>query len=167
MAENSSVYIHVGLHKTGTTFLQESVFPYFQNVLFFRGWVDLRTVCRKTDSEPILISDEGYSGNPRGEAYLEEFEKNMLHVKSFFNHPQIIIGFRKHDSFIISLYKQYLQEGGFGEFKEFFKEGSEGIVNADSLFFKPRIELCKKLFENVLIYTQEDLLTNPSENFER
>jgi len=158
------VIIHIGLHKTGTTFLQESVWPTISNATVIRGWDSHRTMIDKADKDILLISDESLCGNPWNGTYFSDFKANMTRIKAIYNNPKIIFGVRKQSDLLLSLYKQYLAEKGIAPLHEFYKEDNSGIVKNQDLKLKERIIILKSLFNNIFIYSQETL-RDASPNF--
>ena len=102
-------FIHLGLHKTGTTWLQSEVFSRLKNVSYLHQF-ELDTII--PDSKKVLISCEWLSGKPH---LLESTEKMYIiadRLKKIFPSSKIIVGFRDKDSWLKSLWKQYIMEGG-------------------------------------------------------
>lgn len=158
-------FIHIGLHKTGTTFLQETYFPTLPDLVLVRGIWPFRSILDAREKK-LLISDEAISGNPFGGAWLDEFRTNLLFLKKLFRDPAIIVGFRQHDSFLLSLYKQYLHQGGTREIKCFFEPtGQKGYIKPQELRYGPRISFLQENFKDIFVYTQEEL-TNDFEGFQ-
>lgn len=153
----SEIIIHIGLHKTGTTFLQNRIFPLFNDISIIRAWYSHRKIIEMSLNEKILISDEGISGDPWKTNYFEQFKHNILNVKRIYGNVKIIVGFRKHSEFVLSLYKQYLHQKGTKDFSFFFNKSNNGILKHEELFFKQRLEMLQNYFNNVYVYTQEDL----------
>lgn len=155
------LFIHIGLHKTGTTFLQRAVFPALDDVTSFGGRQSLRSVLTTSADEKVLISDEGLSGQFFGGKWLVEFETNIDIINNLFPAAAVIIGFRRQDSLLLSLYKQYIQEGGTEKLEYLFEPFSDtGLIKTHELYFKNRIKYLDKHFNNIFIYTQEELRDN-------
>ena len=121
------IIFHIGLHKTGTTFLQRYVFPKLKNVnLFctdgrpFNGIEDL-------EKDKInLISIENLSGSPFSS---NEFTRYtiMEELAKLYPNAKIIVTFRNKNSWLKSLYSQYIKTGGTYTYPEWRKK----IFNAD------------------------------------
>lgn len=163
MNDRTQFALHIGLHKTGTSYLQRVIFPKFENLHYLHGARELRSLVRDNPGRgPVLISDESLSGTFLGGHWLEEFERNMRAVARLFGDPAVIIGFRRHDDLLLSFYKQYLHRGGTGEVSHLFDPfGGGGLLREEELFFRSRIELLDRLFSRVFVCTREELRDRP------
>lgn len=160
----NELILHVGLNKTGTTFLQNNIFPQLDNTKIVNP-TNLKFQINGLFSENknILISHEGLLGVPFNykRSWLDDQLLSIKNINKTFNNVKIIIGFRDHDDLILSLYKQYLHEGGYLKFNDFYNFNNTGILKPDDLIFEKRILSLKKYFgENVFIYHQSDLKSN-------
>ena len=70
--EFKKVVIHIGLHKTGTTFIQETILPGLSTTRIIRGWHSHRFLMKADFSKQIILSDEGISGRLFGGTYYED-----------------------------------------------------------------------------------------------
>ena len=137
------LYLHIGYPKTGTTFLQQALFPHAQGMNFIRNSVaeELDMIAHqdhlnfnpdavKTSLEKHfrsgknLISNESLLGN----FYVFKSINNTMiadRLKLLFPNAKIIITIRNQYDLIESLYKQYLHRGGVKKFRDFanFKNG--------------------------------------------
>lgn len=159
-------FIHIGSHKTGTTFIQNEIFPKLESVDLIRAWNTHRYLFNpnfENIDKHILITDEGISGNPFGGRYFEEFKFNITRIKHLYREPKIIFGIRRHDGFLLSLYKQYLHQKGFQKIDYLFNKEDTGLMKHKDLFFENKIEILKEQFKDVFIYSQELLKENPQE----
>jgi hypothetical protein len=161
MQLNNNLIIHIGLHKTGTTFIQNEIFPKFKSIQTIRAWHTQRNIFNTGLRKHILITDEGMSGNPWGGNYIKEFEININKIKLIYNNPKIIFGIRKQNALLLSLYKQHLQEKGWVEIDVFFNKNNTGIVKIEDLYFENRINILNQNFKDVFYYSQEQLLKSP------
>lgn len=146
------VIIHVGLPKTGTTFLQEEIFRKL-NLKFIRS---LSIVRMATKEKKILISHEGLSIEYDKPAYKKYIVAEYL--KKLFPEAKIIVGIREKESWLKSIYSQYIREGGTKTFEEFYREFDKEHLN-----FEKYISYLKSLFDEVFIYRFEDLKNNKYE----
>lgn len=149
--------IHIGLHKTATTYLQYHWFTGLSNVLyihgnrFFKQWE--QQVNRGDDN--LLLSFEGFSGLAWNELWmqgksndhrwLDSFKSNILSLKQFFPKAHIIILFRHHGDLLLSMYKQYIQAGGVLDLEGFY--GENGIIRPLDLSFRERIDFLRTHFD--------------------
>jgi len=165
-----SLFIHVGLHKTGTTFLQNDVFPYLTDVDYIH--LDnrfLKESQKKWSCQNQLTSSEALSGYPwknnrkyrnRYENFenvagkwLGSFENSMCNLSQLFPDSKIIIVFRDHNVWIKSLYKQYLHEGGSKKFDDFFSfEDKKTVLAPIDFSFESRINILLKYFERENVF---------------
>lgn len=153
--------IHVGLHKTGTTFIQDVLLPSLSNVAVIRGWHSFRQLVAKSKQKSTLvITDESLAGKLWEQSYFSTFKENVAQLKSIYNDPKIIVGIREHTSFILSLYKQYLQEGGAEPLEYLYNAENTGMLKDHDLMFYPRIKLLQESFEEVWVYNQGILRDN-------
>jgi len=103
------VIIHVGLQKTGTTFLQEEIFKKFKNARYIRD-ISFTNLCFKRDKKTI-IANESLSGNP----YSDDVDRFQIidNLHKLFPDAKIIIGYRNKKDMKRSLYSQYIRNGGY------------------------------------------------------
>ena len=152
-----NLFVHIGLHKTGTTFLQNRVFPCFNDLSIIRAWHTQRAILNQDMKVKVLITDEGMSGDPWTTNYHDQFCENIEKLKKLYSNPKIIIGLRKHSSLILSLYKQYLQQKGTENLEYLFNSKNTGVLKREDLLFEKKVELIKDKFDQVFVYLQEDL----------
>ena len=137
----SKVLIHVGLPKTGTTFLQLEVFP-------------------KIEKQGVkVISDEGLSG--------DYFQKNSYSIvynrydvikklKELYPDAYINIGIREIEPWLKSLYSQYIKEGGFYKYKKWLRE----VLNPECLDTQSYLKFIQQHFDKVFIYKFDNFIKN-------
>jgi hypothetical protein len=124
-----NVYLHLGMPKTGTTFLQARYFPYlkgiryggkdmmalidriiYTNPIFLdlkRTEQEAQSILSNIDEESLLISHERLFGN-----MLRNYEDNVYLtgcLKVVFPEAKLIIVIRRQDELVESIYKQTLQ----------------------------------------------------------
>ena len=153
----SKLIIHIGLHKTGTTFLQNTYFNSLKNTLYINGnsfffsWRDQLDETKQN----MLLSYEGFSGVAwhNKHSWIDSFKMNIEALKRFFPEAIIIVVFRKHGDLALSMYKQYINEGNSCTLNEFF--GENAIMTARDLNFKRRIEFLEQKFDKVYLLNYE------------
>jgi len=150
------VIVHVGLHKTGTTFLQQMVFPKLMGVNFVNLTGTVRYDILGVDVKPgiNLISREGLSGHPFEPDRALYFERDVIarNLKKVFPSARIIVGVRDKDAWVKSLYKQYFKMKPGGTFNGFMK-----VFDKRYLDFEGYISLLESLFSDVYVYHYENL----------
>lgn len=155
--------LHIGLHKTGTSFLQYVLFPKIDGVEIYRGYSPVRRIMRMDPDKKIILSDESFSGDPLKSGYSEAFEKNIKRLKLLFGDPNIVLGIRNQQSLVLSIYKQYLQQKGYKSIEYLFNTQNTGILKHDDLLLYPRIKVLKENFSRVFTFDQKALLNKPDE----
>jgi len=148
------LYIHVGLPKTGTTFLQEEIFKKMKNIRYIR---DLDITSYVLDDRKTIISHENLAGvsNPSPASH-RFIIADYLH--KLFPDAKIIVGIRDKDSWLYSLYSQHIRNGGSLSFEEFLAKFDKRCLD-----FEEYISYLKSLFSEVYVYRFEDLIRNKAE----
>lgn len=140
------IFIHVGLHKTGTTFLQQQVFPLVENVNFITSFNDI--LLKKIDNDKInIISNETLSGTYDYDRYYIADRLKLL-----FPDAKIILGIRDKDSWVCSCYSEFVKHGGTLTYEEYIDK-RERLELRD---FEGYIKYLKDLFVDVYVYDFED-----------
>ena len=152
---SSTLTFHIGLHKTGTTFLQQAVFPELDGFHLVRQMQDVRQLFSASPEDRLLVTHEGLSGNPLEGSWWKEFKMYVRGISRFFPESTCILGFRRHDRLVRSLYKQYLHEGGTHGVSELFALDGTGRIHPDELFFEQRLAFAQEHFSDVFVYTQD------------
>ena len=133
------------------------IFPKLNNVNLILE-TDIRMILRKDKIN--LISSELLSGHPlRRDFGADRFEiADRLH--RLFPDASIIVGFRKKDSWVRSLYSLYVKNGGILDFDNFYNS----VFDKNSLEFEEYLDYLHSLFKSIYVYNFEDLKKN-SEKF--
>lgn len=159
----SRITIHIGLHKTGTTFLQKELLKNIPETSVIRGWYSHRQLLNVNEDNNLIISDEGISGRLFHKEYLTDFYSNIKKIKKIYGNPKIIFGIRNQESFIASVYKQYLQEQRYGSFDTLFSLNNKGLRKHEDFLLVPKIKYLEENFSDVFIYSQESLLNRQND----
>src|SRR5690625_2647126 len=146
----AKITFHVGLHKTGTTTLQKGFFPLL-NDLVYLGRFQSQPVWKAfiaTSKSHILVSDEIILGKlvdlliqkrSERESWVNIQIKSLEMIRNTFPDSRIIIGLRKYDKWLLSIFKHYLKYGGRLPFNKFYTGDNHGIIAPDDLELVPRI----------------------------
>lgn len=166
--------LHIGLHKTGTTFLQRQYFPYFEDTHYFNKNLAFQNLAYKRNRN-FFISNETLSGRPWNEewkrgiknsfSWLESFEMATDNMQQLFPDAHIVVVFRKQGDLLISLYKQYIQEGGELNFQNFYNEN--GVLKEKDLALKPRLDILNEKFSRVSVLSFEEFKSEGVEYFDK
>ena len=166
------IILHVGMHKTGTTFLQWNVFHYVKaNYLwhfFYKSWtknilnphknIDYQKIKNKLskvlkNDKVNIISEENiytYQFTKEDERFIR-----LERIKKLFPDAKIIIGTRKEEQNLVSWYVEYVAVGGILDFQGFMDK----FMNMQKLNYEPYIKKLVEYYgkENVFTYKMEDL----------
>lgn len=165
MKKKPNIFIHIGAYKTGTTFLQERIFPFWPNIIYINDlWLSYIVLLEK--DKKYIISNETLFGRPWARnnklTWADERQLIIKALSRLFPDAQILVSFRKHSHFILSLYKQYLHEGGvrkLEEFYDFFED--RGVVRKDDIDYMATIKLLEECFElKPFVFTLEEIRDN-------
>ncbi len=155
------IYFHVGMGKTGSTYVQYKFFPKLKNVFYiqrtkYRKSVD---IIAKTDATKYLVSNE--------------FDRRLFVEVDWFTsrYPQtkIIIVLRRQDSWIASQYRRFVKNGFSGSIEEFIDlKNDRGEWKKEELFFYPKIEYIeRKTKHKPLVLLYDELKENPFSFFDK
>lgn len=162
MANTDDVVLHVGLPRTGTTFIQNEIFeksPEFNyidrrhykakkerkrlidnkgNIWYFKKYPDY------LENDKInIISDEMLCYSPRRKKIIKGFKKRFLDAK-------IIVGLRNKEKWKRSFYNKYVQSGGTASYRYWKKNILKDFE------FKDYIRFLKNNFDDVFVYNFKD-----------
>ena len=115
---NKNIYFHVGLAKTGSTFLQNNFFPKLQNIKYisthkYRRCID---IINNTNYDSYLISRE----------FDRQLEGEVKKILNHFPETKIIIVFREHKKWISSQFKRFSKNGYHFKFEDFYNNANSG-----------------------------------------
>jgi hypothetical protein len=183
--------IHIGYHKTGTTWLQNRLFNN-ETLGFYSPWgsqshlaIEHFVICNPFRFDPSaasaafkpgideahrkgcapVITHEDLCGYPVYGRYYGKETLERLHAA--FPKAKIVVGIREQTASIVSHYRQYIRQGGHRTITDFFgdpgKTGFAPICRPDHFEYNLIISHCMKLFgkEDVLVLPLEMLRENP------
>jgi len=161
----SDVFLHIGMHKTGSTFLQREVFPRLPGVhAVVRAESSLAGLWKRPVDRTLLISDEGLCGIPwsvpvrRDYSWHADRVGRLQSAAKLFPNARVIVFFRRHADFILSLYKQYLHEGGSESLERFFSLNGNTILEPEELDYRRILALVHELLDpSPLVFTYDEL----------
>ena len=152
----TKVVIHIGLHKTGTTFLQNEVFPKIPDINY-QTKVDLTTTVEPDKIN--LFSDENLDGGSYRLFNTVQTRYSILeNLHKLFPDAHIIICLRNKDKWLWSAYKQYIlayKSCSFDEYKKRF--------DSSFLDYKEYLSRIHQLFDHVYVCYFGELKKNPQQ----
>lgn len=178
------IYIHIGHHKTATTFLQEvfkrndsinimndTVAPWDDELIrslvlekhFSKEKVVQVSSKRYLKNKVNIISAERLSGHPYSCGY--DSTEILERIKSCFPNAKVLITKRNPESFKTSVYKQMVKEGYPGKFENFIDDRQWKALQYRNKYFEqtPLINSYKSQFTEVKILEFENLIDDQDE----
>lgn len=147
---DKEIYFHVGLGKTGSTYLQTRLFPKLRGIRYIppQHYRASKRIIRSSTHTKFLVS--------------REFDRQLLReldwFLSDFPETRIIIVFRRHDEWIASHYRRYVKNGWSGRFDQFIDlQQDSGLWKLKELTFGVMIDGIKKRASKSLMLIHDDL----------
>jgi hypothetical protein len=159
------LFIHVGLPKTGTTFMQEHVFPAFTGIKFL-GKAKSVSIddMLADDRRKYLMSSEHLLGCPfliDGE-WAATFRSNAVRLAERFPQARILLSLRKHEGLLSSYYKEHISKPNrprYPTLPEYFDvENDKGMVRRQDLRFRDLVGHLERCFGRPpFVFFQEEI----------
>lgn len=160
--------IHIGFHKTASTWLQQSVFPDVQGALYvsrhpvlgtlladlLEAEVFLESTFREAVREVgqrLLVSNEALVGHPWSESLGPDVLSERL--ARVLPGARIIVVTRERSALVRSLYAQYVYRGGSRRLEEFERD----VLHPEYLDVDRTLEAYRSRFDAVLSVPYEEL----------
>ncbi len=153
MTEKSRIYFHLGLPKTASTYLQKTVFPQLQGVVFHKKH-DFRKYKGIASDDPHihLFSSEMDIG----------IEDELKRIKNIHPMASVMIVFRSHYSWILSKYKYSIRKWNHLRMAEYYSSTDDKLLKVPTDYYRGIIELADELFDGrVLVMNYHLLKSDP------
>jgi hypothetical protein len=153
--EEYKIVIHVGLHKTGTTFLQKEVFQRLEGVEYFGngalcGVIRPENLMVFKKDKINVISHERFSGMPFLPNSFDSRFIIALRLKDLFPNAKIIVCTREDkEEWLLSLWKEYVtgKTNGTLPYLKWEKQ-----LNKKYLDQQRYVNFLRSLFQEVLVF---------------
>ena len=171
--------LHLGLHKTATTFLQKSVWPSWSEIGYAgrptpQGYPSSEQAVFSMDHPLILMSNES-SGGSLKRSYLKNISwadlrhRKLEELKNLYFGKydlEVVIGLRKPEPWILSVYKHYLKYGGVESLEGFLglTPGSPPTLPTCDLLNMPKIRQIEDLLGvRPFCFFSEEMKSHPED----
>lgn len=148
--KSKNIILHVGLHKTGTTFLQEAVFPNIKDILYYYKPGHLYELTDVGKMKTLISNEEMSRSMP---TRIDKFI-NLAALQIKYPNAKIIVGTRDLIPWLRSCYAQTIKTGSYKSYEKFLE--TYDIV-IPSLF----IEKIKSMWKDVYVYDHGELVRTP------
>lgn len=152
---DKEIFFHVGLGKTGSTYLQYKVFPKFKNIHYIQRthYAKSFAIIKKTKYVKYLVSNE----------FDRQFPYEINRISKEFPQAKIIMVLRRNDSWLASQYRRWIKNGFSGTFEEFVDiDNDRGEWKLKDAYFYPYIEMIiEKFGSKPLVLLHHELTNNP------
>lgn len=149
------IFFHVGLSKTGSTFLQHQVFPKIQGLEYLptRKYRHALSLIPQMQAEKILVSRE----------FDQQFEQEIIKFSKQYPHAYPIIVLREHSSWAVSNYKRFVKNGHSISLSEFIDiEEDKGLFKLKDFDYQRYLDLLNQHFDSpTMVLFYEDLRSQP------
>ena len=154
----NNLYFHVGISKTGSTFLQHNVFPKLEGIHYFptNQSKKYKPLVQRSYHSQILLSRE----------FDRQMEREVKKWAADFPSTKSILVLRRQDGWVASQYRRFTKNGFGLTFKEFIDiENDNGYWERDNLNFYNYIEILEHYFDHKPLVLMYDELRNSPETF--
>lgn len=181
----NQLFVHVGLHKTATTYLQRGVFPHWSGIDYLGVPYDssgllpgqFEGIVHSRQERPLVLSNEKFSfraitpetlhpGTRRAPVGAERaalFEQ--LH--HLLPNAGIILCLRHPVAWVESIYSQYLKRGGVLKPEEFWSDAGTACMEPADAHFRSDVEYIRSHWPAHFIYLYEDFSVAPQASLDR
>ena len=173
------LFLHVGMQRTGSTFLQYNVFPEINEINLVDFDIVNNETCGNKEVKQVMMNLDNADEDIISKKVTSRFNKNKINLiseentyckmftktdrrfsqleklKEFFPDAKVIFGTRNKEDLLGSWYVKYVMKGGTLGLKDYLEQ----VENIKKLDYEPYVEALYKKFgkANVYVYNFEDL----------
>ncbi len=155
MTTSPEIYFHVGLGKTGTTFLQYQVFTQLKGIKYIQRtqYKNAKKIIAQGGANKYLVSRE----------FDQQLESEVRKFAATYPNTTAIIVFRRHDTWLASQYRRAIKNGFTYTFNEFIDlKNDTGFFKIKDLTYYDMILLLEKYFtKKPIVLFYEDMKSDP------
>jgi hypothetical protein len=158
---NKHLYFHVGLAKTGSTYLQNKFFHKLSGLRYIHTskFYKYNEYVKKYKDLPLLFSRE----------FDRQFHRETLKIAQKYPQAKILIVLRSNEQWIASQYRRYVKNGGSVDIEDFIDvQNNKGLWKIEDARFLDKLEfLIENFKEKPLILFYNEFKKDPYHTFDR
>jgi hypothetical protein len=155
-----TLYLHLGLHKTATGWLQRQFFPRLGLPLYRTRKLDrIAALAAGSEADRIIVSHEGLGGKISDDKApgdsLRIFAETLAGLGAVEAETRLVLGFREHVSWVGSAYAQR------GKKTAVTPEQYRATYSLDDLDWMKRVRLCDESGFSPFLFLYEEFASDP------